>query len=250
MNKNYVIGNWKMNGNCHQIDQFCHNLSQAKDAIKTANTEVIICPPAPYLQYFNQQLSDLPIAIGSQDVSAVANGARTSEISVTMLEDCLCQWVIVGHSERRQYCSETNDLVAAKVTNALHSSQLNVVLCIGETLQQREANQVMSVLEHQISCVIDGLNDNDLSRLIIAYEPVWAIGTGRAATAEMITEVHSKIKAYIKNNWQIDMPLLYGGSVNANNHQKILSVEAVNGTLVGGASLDSSQFSTIINFYQ
>ena len=244
--RKFIIGNWKLNGN---KDSFIAFTDSMRDQKSNNKVQIGICPPAPYYDFLVQQLKYSDIVVGGQDCSSALSGARTSEISVAMLEDTGCKLTLVGHSERRQFCNESDQEIAKKVATALHSSQLTVVLCIGETLEQRRDKDYKALLERQITIALTGIDSQLLQRVVIAYEPIWAIGKGEAATIETITDIHQHLKQFIALQWKRDIPLLYGGSVNSENYRHILAIPTVDGALIGNASLDSSQFNTIIQYY-
>ena len=238
--KQWIFGNWKMNGN--QADNAA--LLQALKSVSHDNAHIGIATPFPYLSQAVQVLADSPIWVGSQDCSQFAEkGAYTGEVSATMVKDCGANFVLLGHSERRTYFNEQNQILRKKIDNAL-ANDLIPILCVGETLEQRQSGQEMAVVAEQLA-VLQGLSVNHIA---VAYEPVWAIGTGVVATAEQIAAMHAFIHKEILSimGENVTIRTLYGGSVNANNAADILSIDKVNGALVGGASLKADAFSAII----
>lgn len=211
---------------------------------------VAVCVPAPYLAQFQALAQALPalasIDLGAQDVSAKASGAYTGEVSASMLKDFGCRYAIVGHSERRQYHFETDALVAEKAQQAL-ALGITPIVCVGETLAEREAGQTESVVKRQLAAVIHA-NGHCISEIVVAYEPVWAIGTGRTATPEQAQAVHAVLRAQLKaaTDQSARVKILYGGSMNAANAATLLSQPDIDGGLIGGASLKAPDFLTII----
>jgi triosephosphate isomerase len=232
--KKYMIANWKMHGSQEKIKKYLSEIEY-----KSQNTEVIICLPAPYIAVATAHVQS--VAIGGQDCSAHAEeGAFTGEVRAEMLRDCGARYVIVGHSERRTHHHETDELVAQKAA-AAHQAGLNAILCVGETLAQRQAGDTLSVLERQLSLSLP--KAANAYNTIIAYEPVWAIGTGKAATLKDVEEVHQVIKEKYPG-----YSVVYGGSVNLQNAHELLNLENVDGFLVGKASLDIEIFNSIISY--
>ncbi|MFA5685302.1 MAG: triose-phosphate isomerase [Lysobacteraceae bacterium] len=242
--KRVAAGNWKMHGD----RRFAHELLDALAAGGVpAGVEMLIFPPAVYLAELIQRHAGNALAFGAQDVSAHEQGAYTGEVSAAMLRDIGCRHVLVGHSERRQYHGETSVQVAEKFLAARRGG-LSTVLCVGETLVQREAGQTEAVLREQVRALLDRAAPADLEDAIIAYEPVWAIGTGRTATPEQAQAAHAFIRGEIRS-WDARManslPLLYGGSVKAANAADLFAQDDIDGGLVGGASLNATEFLAI-----
>ena len=229
-----VIGNWKMHGTAVQNAALLSSLGDY-----AGQAELAVCVPFPYLAQVRQVLEGKTVSWGAQDVSVHALGAYTGEVSAAMLADFACRWVLVGHSERRSYHGETNALVTAKAQAALDAG-ITPVVCIGETLAQRQAGQVQEVIAAQMAPVL-ALGDA-LSRIVLAYEPVWAIGTGQSATPEQAQEVHAFIRAELAKAGQAQVRILYGGSVNADNAASLFAMPDIDGALVGGASLQAQEF--------
>lgn len=214
------------------------------------NTEIVVCPPFVSLETVGKLLENSQIKLGAQNVSEFDKGAYTGEVSVEMLKSYNCNYCIVGHSERRQYFGETNKKVNLK-SKKLIASDLIPIICVGETLSERENGKVDEVIVNQITEGLENFSEIEISKSIIAYEPVWAIGTGKTATPEMANDVHKIIRNSISKifNHQISssISILYGGSVKGDNAAELLSQSDINGALVGGAALKSSEFVQIIN---
>jgi triosephosphate isomerase len=231
--KPLVAGNWKMNG--LRADGAALAKAVAAEARAPHTCDLLICPPATLLVPVGEVLAGSGVALGGQDCHAESKGAFTGEVSADMLKDAGCSHVIVGHSERRHGLGETDAIVQAK-TAAAWRAGLNAIVCVGETRAEREAGRATAVVASQIAGSLPA--DCDPARLIIAYEPVWAIGTGLTPTLTDITEMHAAIRALIPPGTRI----LYGGSVNPKNAAEILSLAEVDGALVGGASLNAADF--------
>ena len=243
MSKKLIAGNWKMNGSLAANEA----LIQAMLAgIGQPSADVALCAPAPYLAQLQSLLQGSPIDWGAQDVSAHEQGAFTGEVSVAMLKDFGCRYAIVGHSERRQYHGETDELVAAKAQRAL-SAGVTPIVCVGETLAEREADETETVVKRQLAAVIHAVG-HCITEIVVAYEPVWAIGTGRTATPEQAQAVHAVLRAQLAaattNPKRIQ--ILYGGSMNAANAASLLSQPDIDGGLIGGASLKAADFLQIV----
>lgn len=211
-------------------------------ARQPAQAQLAVCAPFPYLAQVAQLLANSPVSWGSQDVSAHAKGAYTGEVSAAMLGEFGCQWAIVGHSERRAMHEETDQQVAAKALAAAHAG-LTPVFCVGETLEQRQAGQAQAVIKRQLAALL-ALGDAMVARCVIAYEPVWAIGTGQTATPEQAQEIHAAIRAQLPAEAR-DIPLLYGGSVKPDNAQTLFAQDDIDGGLIGGAALVAEDFYAI-----
>ncbi|MBD2859310.1 triose-phosphate isomerase [Spongiibacter sp. KMU-158] len=246
MRRKLVAGNWKMNGTLKANEELVAGLSAELPA--GSNVDVAVFPPAIYLSQVIHALSDSHINVGAQNVCEQAgSGAFTGEVSAEMLADIGCRLVIVGHSERRAAYGDTNALVAEKV-GAVLDAGLVPVLCVGETDAEREAGQAFAVIAEQLMPVLKSLSVENLRQLIIAYEPVWAIGTGKTASPAQAQEVHGFIRATVaKADEQAaqEMRLLYGGSVKAANAAELFAQPDIDGGLIGGASLDAQEFSAI-----
>jgi len=245
MRQPLVAGNWKMHGHRAENATLVRGLIDQLRPEMTA--EVLICPPFPYLLETARLLKDSEIALGGQSVCAEAVGAFTGEVSAGMLKDVGCRYVLVGHSERRQVYGESDALVARKFV-AAQSQKLVPVLCVGETLDEREGNQTLTVVSRQIDAVLEVAGIGALGSAVIAYEPVWAIGTGRTASPEQAQEVHAMIRARVAALNAIiggSVRILYGGSVKASNARELFAMPDIDGGLVGGASLKADEFAQI-----
>ena len=246
MRRKIIAGNWKMNGTPGETEQLIRGLL-AGDA-KSGHARVVVCPPFTALQTASKLVAGSHIAVGGQDMSQHDKGAFTGEISAAMLLTVGATFVILGHSERRQYHAETDQLVNAKAGKAL-AAGLTPIICVGETLDEREGGRTEAVVGKQIDGVLAGFSADALMKTVIAYEPVWAIGTGRTATPEMAEAVHCFVRAKlaaIDRTASETVPILYGGSVNAKNAAALLSQPNIDGALVGGASLKADEFIAII----
>ncbi|MBS0577989.1 MAG: triose-phosphate isomerase [Proteobacteria bacterium] len=246
MRRPIVAGNWKMHGSRAENARLIEELL-AGCAPNPAAT-CIICPPFVYLQEAARMLRDSALSLGAQDVSADAQGAFTGEVSAGMLKDVGCEYVIVGHSERRLLYRESDQLVARKFA-AAHGRGLVPILCVGEQLADRDAGRAHDVIARQLDVVLELCGAGSLEQAVVAYEPVWAIGTGRTATPEQAQEVHAFIRARIAGRdarIAAATRILYGGSVKAGNAAEIFAMPDVDGGLIGGASLKADEFLTIL----
>ncbi len=244
MKKKYCIANWKMNQSVEDCENYAFKL---KSSFCKTSSEMIVCPSFIHLSKIKDLFGDLEIQIGAQTISEHLNGAYTGEISVEMLNDFNINWTIVGHSERRQFFNETNQDIQNKLKIAVEN-KINPIVCIGETLLERQNSKTIEVLKEQIQTTFDSINCSNI-KLIIAYEPVWAIGSGVTADLNTISETHEEIRnilsKIISNSEKVS--ILYGGSVNPDNCEKILNLKHVDGFLIGGASLDPEKF---LNIYR
>ena len=239
-----IAGNWKMNASLAGNEALVNEL---RDGIGQPACEVSLCVPAPYLAHVGSLLAGTPIALGAQDVSAHTHGAYTGEQSAAMLREFGVRYVIVGHSERRQYHGENDDIVAAKTAAAL-SAGITPIVCVGETLAQRAAGQTEAVVKRQLAAVIH-VNGHCISEIVVAYEPVWAIGTGQTATPQEAQAVHALLRTQLRhaaNEQAAGIRILYGGSMNAGNAAQLLGEPDIDGGLIGGASLKAPDFLRII----
>ncbi len=246
-----LAGNWKLNGLVSEAVELAAAIVAGCAAV--GDREVLIAPSFTALTAVARALNDSRVRLGGQDLFWENSGAFTGEVSGPMLVDAGCSYVIIGHSERRQFFDETDYTVAKKVAAAYHCG-LTQVLCVGETLEQRQAGDTMEVVEKQLRHGVVGLPAPGLERLVIAYEPVWAIGTGETATPEQAEEVHARIREILctvmdpeKAN---DVRILYGGSVKPDNVDQLMACPNVNGALVGGASLKADDFLRIVNYQE
>ncbi|WP_168016374.1 triose-phosphate isomerase [Halomonas salinarum] len=239
-----IAGNWKMNGSLSLVDAFAQAVAERG---LPAQVDVALMLPAPYLQAAHQAFAGLPVALGGQTLYHQQSGAFTGEVSGSMLSDCGAHYVLVGHSERRELFGEDDAEVLSRVQAAL-SAGLTPVLCVGETLAERDAGRTEEVVLGQLAAVFDALAADDRSRLVVAYEPVWAIGTGRTATPEQAQQVHAALRAHIvtyDSTLAESLRLLYGGSMKAANAAELLAQPDIDGGLVGGASLQADDFLAI-----
>ncbi|CAN5226366.1 triose-phosphate isomerase [soil metagenome] len=223
-------------------------LSALKAGIAEPLCDVAVCAPAPYLAQCRMELEDGPIVWGAQDVSEHESGAFTGEVSAAMLLDLDSRYVIVGHSERRAFHSEDDALVARKTARALRSGLIPIV-CVGETLAEREAGQTGAVVGRQMDAVLAALETSDIAKLVIAYEPVWAIGTGKTATPQMAQDVHVLLRAKLAEKDATSASLvqiLYGGSMKPENARELLAMPDIDGGLIGGAALKAADFLAIV----
>lgn len=245
MRQPIIAGNWKMNGSRESIRELLDGIKAGMAEVNKA--EVAVCAPAIYLADVEQQLSGTAVAWGGQNLSTEASGAFTGEISAAMLLDFHCKYVIVGHSERRTYYGEDDALVAKKFAVAREAG-LIPILCIGETLEEREKGITEEVVARQTKAVIDAVGVKALADAVIAYEPVWAIGTGKTATPQQAQDTHAYIRQMIAEHdadVAAKVRIQYGGSMNAGNAAELLAMEDIDGGLIGGASLKAPDFLTI-----
>jgi triosephosphate isomerase len=242
--KNLIAGNWKMNGSLAANEALVKALLAG---VGTPACDIAVCVPAPYLAQVQSLVAGSPIALGAQDLSAQPQGAFTGEQSAAMLKDFGVRYVIVGHSERRQCHGETDELVAAKTATAL-ANGITPIVCIGETLAEREAGRTEEVVKRQLAAVIH-VNGHCISEIVVAYEPVWAIGTGKTATPAQAQAVHAVLRAQLHHaasEHADGIRILYGGSMNAANAAELLAEADIDGGLIGGASLKAPDFLQII----
>ena len=244
MRRPLIVGNWKMNGTTQANDAL---LGQLLPNIGSSACDVAVCVPAPYLVQVGTLLEPSRVVLGAQDVSAHDDGAYTGEVSARMLRDLGVRYVIVGHSERRQYHGESDAVVAQKVQKALLAG-ITPIVCVGETLRERNAGQTEHVVKRQLAAVIH-LNGHCISEIVVAYEPVWAIGTGQTASPEQAQQVHAVLRGQLQvaTTHANKVHILYGGSMNPSNAAELLKQLDIDGGLVGGASLKAADFLSIIN---
>jgi triosephosphate isomerase len=243
MKQKLIAGNWKMNGDLAANDALVRALIAG---MKDAACTVAVCVPAPYLAQVQMLRAGSALEVGAQDVSQHERGAYTGEVSAAMLKEFGVRYAIVGHSERRQYHGETDALVAEKARVAL-AAGITPIVCVGETLAEREGGKTEEVVKRQMAAVIH-TNGHCISEIVVAYEPVWAIGTGRTATPEQAQQVHALLRAQLKAATEHSdrIHLLYGGSMNAANAAALLAQPDIDGGLVGGASLKAADFLQIV----
>jgi triosephosphate isomerase len=243
----FVGGNWKMNTDSTTGNSLASSIASGLDT--AGSVEVAIFPPFVYLSGINNAIAGSDISLGAQDAYFEPNGAFTGEISLDMLKDCAVKSVLTGHSERRHVIGE-NDTIVNKKTRAVIEAGLQVVLCIGETLDQRESGKTDAINEHQTRAGLEGVSKERLGQVVIAYEPVWAIGTGKNATPEDAQDAHAKIRELIANMYDQDaadaIRIIYGGSMKPGNAPELMAMPDIDGGLIGGASLKTDDFLSII----
>jgi len=238
-----VAGNWKMFGSRQLVRDL---IGELRAGVHGA-AEIVICPPYPYLGPAAEMVAGSALCLGAQDLHAAAEGAFTGEVSGAMLRDMGCAYVIVGHSERRQYFGESDELVAAKAEAAIREG-LRPIVCVGENETEREAGRQFDVVERQLDAVTARLGTSAMAQVVVAYEPVWAIGTGRTATAAQAQEVHAFVRGQLGRldaGVAESVRILYGGSVKAANARELFAQRDIDGGLVGGASLGAAEFAAI-----
>ncbi|MDZ7796088.1 MAG: triose-phosphate isomerase [Candidatus Marinimicrobia bacterium] len=247
MRKLFIAGNWKMNHTATQTEDFCREL-KAK-GLEDHNVDILLCPPYTSIHAMVSVLGDTPLQVGAQNLHKKDSGAFTAEISADMITDSGCSHVLIGHSERRQYFHENDEGVNAKLKKALEKDLLPVV-CIGESKDEREKDITEKIVRKQLLGALEGLTAEDLKKVTIAYEPVWAIGTGLTASPEQAQEVHRFIRKTLAENVNKELAagvrVLYGGSAKPANAKELLSQEDIDGLLIGGASLKVGDFYEII----
>ncbi|MDA0987292.1 MAG: triose-phosphate isomerase [Bacteroidetes bacterium] len=253
MRTKLVVGNWKMNCGIEETKILLESILKNYNGANLNNLlQVCVCPSFTSLSTAFKILESNTIALGAQDVSINDNGAFTGEVSIAMLKELDCQFVIVGHSERRMYFKESDELINKKVKKILENN-LTPIICVGETLEQKENNQTKEVIKKQIHGVTNNLSNEDLLKIVIAYEPVWAIGTGKNATPDQAEEVHLFIRKLLTLKSTINVSesisIIYGGSVKPENSKQLVAMENIDGFLVGGASLKSNLFLEIIHSF-
>ena len=244
MRKTLIAGNWKLNGTLSSIKDLLGGISPGA---VTLSCDMAVCVPYPYLSLVSELLDQSSVSLGAQDVSENAKGAYTGEVSAEMLSDFRCVYGLVGHSERRSYHAETDSQIACKF-GVLKAANITPVLCVGETLAERDEGITLSIVSRQIMAVIDKYGIECLVGSVIAYEPVWAIGTGRTATPEQAQAVHSDIRSLLAKfdkDVAAKTQILYGGSMNAGNAKSLLAMPDIDGGLIGGASLKADDFLAI-----
>ena len=251
MNRKYrktvIAGNWKMNQLVSGVKPFIEQLRETMPRTKTC--EVVLCTPALMIPAMVRAGKEVRVAAGGQDVSKYEKGAYTGEISADMLLDAGAKYCIVGHSERREYHNESDSLINEKA-KALLAKGIIPIICVGESLEQREKNLTMEFITYQVCAALSGIDATQVRRCVIAYEPIWAIGTGKTATAEQAEEVCEAIRAVIRKLYGARcaraVSILYGGSMNAKNAAELLSMPDIDGGLIGGASLKPADFAAIV----
>ena len=250
MRRKVIAGNWKMNMLPNETIQFIEDLAPL---VKDTEHEVILCVPYTDLFYALLTAQNTNIKIGAQNMHFAESGAYTGEVSGKMLKAINVEYVIIGHSERRQYFNETDETVNKKVKAAFKNG-LKPIVCVGETLEQREAGKVEEIITNQTKLALDGLTNEQVENTIIAYEPIWAIGTGKTATKEdandAVKAIRKKIAEIYGQNVADGVIIQYGGSVKSSNAKELFSMSDIDGALVGGASLKADEFSKIVGFEQ
>ena len=243
-----IAGNWKMHKSAHEASAFINELASLVE--ESRHREIVVCPPFVALPAVVSAVRGTNIEVGAQDVFWLKEGAFTGEVSAPMLTAIGCRWVIIGHSERRQYFAETDETVFKKTIAAVDSG-LKPIVCVGENLEDHNAGQTEAVLAEQFMDGIAGLTPQQFERIVIAYEPVWAIGNGCPATPEVAAAAHRMLRKKIGERFGADLAaecrILYGGSVKPDKVSALLDQEGVDGALVGGASLDAKMFAAIVH---
>ncbi len=247
MRRSFIAGNWKMFKTMSQAIALADGLKRACGDVQ--GVDVAVAPPFTSLYVVFQAIQSTPISLAAQNLFHESEGAYTGEVSPGMVRDAGCDYVILGHSERRQYFGETDAMVNKKVRAAL-SVELSPILCVGESLDERETGRTFEVVDRQVREGLHGCSEEEMGRVVIAYEPIWAIGTGRTATPEQANEVHAHIRNLLDSLYHTEIAaktrVLYGGSVKPSNAQDLLNQPDIDGALVGGASLEAESFAGII----
>ena len=248
MRKPIIAGNWKMHKTIAEAVEFVNDI---KDKVNNTDVEAVICAPFTLLKDLKEATKGTNIKIGAQNMHYADQGAFTGEISAPMLKELNIDYVVLGHSERRQYFNETNETVNKKVIKALEEG-IDPILCVGETLEEREASETKNVCKEQTEKALVGVSAEDMKKVVIAYEPVWAIGTGKTATAEdandVIAYIREVVKALYGEEISEEVRIQYGGSVKPSNVAEIMNQSDIDGALVGGASLLASDYTELVNF--
>jgi triosephosphate isomerase len=245
MRKKIVAGNWKMNKVFSEAETLITEIAEALDDVDLKGAEVVICPPAIYLEMASDVAYDSNFSVGAQNIYPADSGAFTGEISPLMLKELTVEYCIIGHSERRQYFNESHDFLKKKVDSLL-IHKIRPIFCCGEVLPEREANQHFEVVKKQLEESLFHLSNTEILHVVIAYEPVWAIGTGVTATKEQAQEMHAYIRKLIAEKYNAivasETTILYGGSCNGKNAAELFAQPDVDGGLIGGASLKTTEF--------
>ncbi len=249
MRKHIVAGNWKMNCTFTEADELVEGImEQLEQKDLDSNTILVVCPPYPYLEMTTDYANDSYFAVGAQNVAAEERGAFTGEVSAEMLESMEIDYCIVGHSERRAYYGETDRVVATKVDRLL-AHGLKPIVCVGEVLEEREAGRQLEVVKTQVEQSLFHLSAEQMQEVVIAYEPVWAIGTGKTATPEQAQEIHAHIRSLLAGKYgqavADEISILYGGSCKPSNAKELFACPDIDGGLIGGASLKADDFIAI-----
>lgn len=250
MRKKIIAGNWKMNNTFQEADELVENIAKGLHGKEMNNKEVVLCPPFLFAEMVSDYAEEFPFEVGVQNVSEYKRGAYTGEISAEMIQSMDLKYVIIGHSERRAYFDEADDVLAGKVDRSLYYN-LKPIFCCGETLEVRKKDKHFDVVKSQIEEGLFHLSKDEIQSVVIAYEPVWAIGTGETATKEQAQEMHAFIRKLLaaKYNQEIaeDITILYGGSVKPENAEELFAEKDVDGGLIGGASLKADDFLAIVD---
>lgn len=247
MRKPIIAGNWKMHKTIAEALEFVNDV---KDKVNNDNVEAVICAPFTLLKDLKEATKGTNIKVGAQNMHFEEKGAFTGEISPLMLKELDMDYVVIGHSERRQYFNETNETVNKKVLKALEVG-IDPILCVGETLEEREAGKTKDVCKVQVEKALENVSKEDLAKVVIAYEPVWAIGTGKTATSEDANDVIAYIREVVANLYKElanEVRIQYGGSVKPSNVAEIMNQSDIDGALVGGASLEANDYVKLVNF--
>jgi triosephosphate isomerase len=245
MRKPFIAANWKMNKTLSETQEFLSTFIPVVKDVK--DVDIVIAPPFTSLAAASEKLSNTNVILAAQDMFYEEKGAYTGEVSPHMLTDIGCRYVIIGHSERRQYFNDTDEIVNRKIKAAMKAG-LGIILCIGESLAEREAKKTFNVLEREIN---KGLHETDIEKIVVAYEPIWAIGTGKTATPEQAQDAHAYIRERLRvkyGNRADDVCIIYGGSVTPENIDSLMACRDLDGALVGGASLKVESFTRIVKF--
>jgi triosephosphate isomerase (TIM) len=248
MRKPIIAGNWKMHKTIAEAVEFVNDI---KDKVNNTDVEAVICAPFTLLKDLKEATKGTNIKIGAQNMHYEDKGAFTGEVSAPMLNELNIDYVVLGHSERRQYFNETNETVNKKVLKALEAG-IDPILCIGETLEEREADKTKDVCRVQVEKALENVSKDDMKKVVIAYEPIWAIGTGKTATAEQANDVIAYVREVVKGLYgeeiSEEVRIQYGGSVKPSNVAEIMNQSDIDGALVGGASLQPADFTELVNF--
>jgi len=249
MRRLLIAGNWKMNLLRQQAVALAEGLARQYPAASPPAAQVAVCPPSVYLEAVHRALAGSAVELGAQNAWCEPPGAFTGEVAAEMLRDLGCRWVILGHSERRALLHESDELISRKAVRVLQTGLL-VILCVGETLEQRQAGQTEQVLDRQMEGSLAGVSADQMAQVVLAYEPVWAIGTGVTATTDQAQAAHGHLRSWLETRYNSQVAratrILYGGSVKAQNARALLEQSDVDGALVGGASLKFEEFVPIV----
>ncbi len=247
MRKPLIAGNWKMHKTINEAVELVSALK--RELFDFNQADIVVCPPFTALDNVHEIIMDTNIKLGAQNLFYQKQGAFTGEVSPAMIKDCGCEYAIIGHSERRKYFGETDTMVNKRIRVALEEG-FTPIFCVGETLEERENNKTIEVIDIQLKGGLENMKEEDILKIVIAYEPVWAIGTGKTATPRQAEEVHMFIRKWIEEHYSSScasmLRILYGGSVKAENIKDLMKQENIDGALVGGASLNADAFVSIV----